>query len=395
MVFVSRLASGLAQPLFVTSPPGDTARLFVVEQKTGLIKIIDNSTGSVSQTPFLQIPSELLLNTGYEQGLLGLAFHPEYASNGRFYVNYTANNGTSRGGRTKIVEYRVSSDQNVADPSTARDILSFDQPETNHNGGWMAFGPDGFLYISSGDGGGNGYQNGQLDQSFNSQDLTDNLLGKILRIDVNGDAFLQDPTLNYQLPADNPFVGREGDDEIWSYGLRNPWRPSFDRVTGDLYIADVGQSAQEEVNFQPAGVGGQNYGWNRFEGYLPYSPVLTAENLTFPIYAYNHDYGKSITGGYVYRGPAAELQGEYFFGDFGTGKIASFNVSALSGGVTQDEVTQRTAQFAPPPGQGTIDNISSFGEDAAGNLYVVDYDGEIFRVNPSSPLPVEDLMDLP
>jgi len=388
MPSVTRLTTGLDQPLFVTSPLRDTARLFVIEQKSGLIKIIDTATGAVSSTPFLQIPSNLLLNTGYEQGLLGLAFHPDYVSNGKFYVNYTATNGT-RGGKTKIVEYQVSSNPNVADLSSARDILSFDQPETNHNGGWMAFGPDGFLYISSGDGGGNGYQNGQLDQSFNSQDLTDNKLGKILRIDVNGDAFQQDSTRNYQIPANNPFVGRVGDDEIWSYGLRNPWRPSFDAVTGDLYIADVGQSAQEEVNFQPAGLGGQNYGWNRFEGYLSYKPVSTPETLTYPIYAYNHDYGSSITGGYVYRGPALELQGEYFFGDFATGKIASFNVSALSGGVTSGEITQRTMQFAPPAGQGTINNISSFGEDASRNLYIVDYDGEIFRVNGLSPTPVD------
>jgi hypothetical protein len=254
----------------------------------------------------------------------------------------------------------------------------------------MAFGPDGFLYISSGDGGGNGYQNGQQDQSFNSQDLTDNLLGKILRIDVDSDAFPEDPTRNYQLPSSNPFVGTEGDDEIWSYGLRNPWRPSFDRVTGDFYIADVGQSAQEEVNFQPAGLGGQNYGWNRFEGYLPYRPVSMPEDITSPIYAYGREYGRSITGGYVYRGPATELQGEYIFGDFGTGKIASFNVSALSEGIAPDEVTERTFQFAPAAGQGTINKISSFGEDATGNLYIIDYDGEIFKVNASSAPPVDN-----
>jgi len=385
MFTVSRLAGGLAQPLFVTSPPGDTQRLFVVEQKSGSIKIINSSTGAVNSTPFLSIPQNVLLGADYEQGLLGLAFHPDYATNGKFYVNYTAQNGT-RGGQTRIVEYQVSSsDPNVANPSSAKPVLSFNQPETNHNGGWMGFGPDGFLYISSGDGGGNGYQNGQLDQSFNSQDLTDNPLGKILRIDINGDAFPGDSTRNYRIPANNPFVGREGDDEIWSYGLRNPWRPSFDRATGDLFIADVGQSAQEEVNFQPAGVGGQNYGWNRFEGFNPYRPVSTPESLTSPVYAYDHSYGRSITGGYVYRGPAPDLQGEYIFGDFGTGKIASFNVSALPGGIASGEVTQRTAQFRP--NTGTINNISSFGEDSAGNLYIVDYDGEIFRVNAGTVTP--------
>ncbi len=367
----------------MTSPLNDARRLFVVEQNSGQIRIIDSSTGVVNPTPFLVIPPNLLLNTDYEQGLLGLAFHPDYATNGRFYVNYTAVSGT-RGGRTKIVEYRVSdTNPNVANPSSARDILSFDQPETNHNGGWMAFGIDGFLYISSGDGGGNGYRNGQIDQSFNSQDLNGNLLGKILRIDVNGDAFPQDPTRNYSVPASNPFTSVAGAGEIWSYGLRNPWRPSFDRITGDLYIADVGQDAMEEINFQPGGLGGQNYGWNRFEGTVPYRPVGTPESLTFPIYQYGHDIGSSITGGYVYRGPDPSLQGTYFFADFLTGRVYSFRYANGS----LSEFTDRTAELSPPSGQGQINNIASFGEDSAGNLYIIDYDGDIFRINVSPTAP--------
>lgn len=370
-----RVASGLDQPLYVTAPTGDPNRLFIVEQKSGAIKILDLQSGSVLAQPFLTIPSSELLKNGFEQGMLGLAFHPNYATNGKFYVSYTAPFG-GRAGQTKVVEYQVSANNpNLADPNPARTILTINQPQENHNGGWLAFGKDGYLYWSSGDGGGSGYRPGIPTSSDNSQDITNNLLGKILRLDVNGDAFENDPTRNYAIPSNNPFVGKEGDDEIWAYGLRNPWRPSFDRLTGDLYIADVGQGEREEINFQSASSqGGQNYGWNLLEGTLPHKPGVIPPNVVAPIYEYDHTIGRSVTGGYVYRGSASELNGTYFFGDFSTSKIWSFRYN----GSTVTEFSDRTEQLKP--NLGAIDNIASFGEDASGNLYIVDLDGEIFRL---------------
>jgi Ca2+-binding RTX toxin-like protein len=371
-----RVTSGLSNPLYVTAPPGDTSRLFVLEQKSGSVKILDLASKTVLPTPFLTVPASELLANGFEQGMLGLAFHPDYATNGKFYVSYTAPGG-GNAGQTKVVEYQVSgSDPNLANSIPSRTILTINQPQQNHNGGWLTFGPDGYLYWASGDGGGSGFQPGIPDESDNSQDITNNLLGKILRLDVNGDAFPSDPNRNYAIPPTNPFIGQPGDDEIWAYGLRNPWRPSFDRLTGDLYIADVGQSRREEINFQPASSGGgENYGWNLYEGSLLYKPGTIPPGLTFPIYEYDHNTGLSITGGYVYRGAVSQLGGTYFFGDFSAGRLWSFRYD----GTTLTEFTERTAELAPVGG-GSIDNIASFGEDAAGNLYIIDLDGELFRL---------------
>lgn len=370
-----RVVSGLDQPLYLTVPSGDFNRLFIVEQKTGAIEILDLKSGSILANPFLTIPDSELLKNGFEQGLLGLAFHPNYASNGKFYVSYTAPFGGAAG-QTKVVEYKVNTNNpNLADPTTARTILTIDRPQENHNGGWLAFGKDGYLYWASGDGGGSGFKPGIPSTSDNSQDITDNLLGKILRLDINSDAFANDPTRNYAIPVNNPFVGKEGDDEIWSYGLRNPWRPSFDRLTGNLYIADVGQNQREEINFQSSSSsGGENYGWNLLEGTLPYKPGVIPPDVVAPIYEYSHSIGQSITGGYVYRGSVTELSGTYFFGDFSSSKIWSLRYN----GSTVSEFTDRTAQLKPA--LGSIDNIASFGEDAAGNLYIVDLDGEIYRL---------------
>lgn len=371
-IAVDRIATGFVEPVFVAVAPGDPTRLFVVEQHSGLIKVVDLASGATEPTPFLQVPQ---VAQGTEQGLLGLAFHPDYASNGRFYVNFT-----DALGDTVVREYqRNGANPNLADPASARTILTLDQPFTNHNGGWLGFGPDGFLYVATGDGGSGG------DPGNRAQNVTDQLLGKILRLDVDGDAFPGDPNRNYAIPADNPFVGRVGDDEIWAFGLRNPWRPSFDRLTGDLYIADVGQGQREEVNFQPAGSGGRNYGWKVLEGTLPFSnvpgnPPANDPSLIAPIHEYSHtgapNGGFSITGGYVYRGPILELQGLYFFADFVSDQIWSFRYD----GTTKTEFTNRTQDFAP--NAGAIANISSFGEDALGNLYIVDYEGEIFRFTP-------------
>jgi Ca2+-binding RTX toxin-like protein len=374
-----RIVSGLDQPLFVTSAPGDANRLFILEQKTGEIKIFNQNTNQLLSTPFLKLDSSELLSTGFEQGLLGLAFHPDYANNGKFYINYTSPGG-GNAGRTKIVEYQVSNDRNLADTTTARTILTFNQPEQNHNGGWMGFGPDGNLYISLGDGGGSGFLPGIPSFSGNSQDITDNLLGKILRINVNSDAFANDPNRNYAIPVNNPFVGKTGDDEIFAYGLRNPWRASFDKVTGALYIGDVGQSSREEINFLPNGTsGGQNYGWKFKEGTLLYDnpPLPLPANLIDPIYEYGRSSGQSVIGGYVYRGSVAQLQGTYIFGDFLSDRVWSFRYD----GNAVSEFRDRTAELVP--NVGSINSIVSFGQDNAGNLYVVDLDGEIFKIEPT------------
>lgn len=373
-ISVKRLVTGLRNPLYVTTPPTDASRLFIVEQKTGQIRIFNQTTQTLLTTPFLTIPRSDLLSDGFEQGLLGLAFHPDYATNGKFYVNYTAPGGGSAG-QTRLVEYHVSSDPNQASP-TPRILLTINQPEQNHNGGWIGFGPDGYLYWASGDGGGSGFQPGIPSFADNSRDITDNLLGKVLRLDVNGgDDYPADPLRNYAIPSDNPFVGKEGDDEIWVYGLRNPWRCSFDPTTGDLYIADVGQDSREEVNVQPASsLGGENYGWNVKEGTRVLQPNLNSPTLVDPVYEYPHSEGASITGGYVYRGSNSLLQGTYFFADFTSERIWSFKYT----GSGISNFTERTQEFIPD--QGSIDSIASFGRDANGILYVVDLGGEIFQV---------------
>lgn len=251
------VVDGLERPMFVTHAPGDFERLFVIE-KRGRIRVLLN--GSLLPTPFLDIDAIVGGGTSdwSEQGLLGLAFHPEYQTNGLFYVDYT----DTSGGDTIVAEYMVSANPNIADAGSARQLIEINQPQSNHNGGWLGFGPDGYLYIATGDGGGGGDDDsGHTAGVGNGQDITDNLLGKMLRINVDGDDFPGDPASNYAIPVDNPFVGIIGDDEIWAFGLRNPWRNAFDRETGDLWIADVGQSAWEEVDFQDAAsAGGENYG---------------------------------------------------------------------------------------------------------------------------------------
>lgn len=375
---VDRVASGLSRPIFATAPVGDFDRLFVVEQR-GDIEILQLPSGQKNSTPFLSIGG---LATGNEQGLLGLAFHPDYANNGLFYVNVTV-----AGGDTQIREYQVSGNADIADPASARTLLTYDQPFSNHNGGWMGFGPDGYLYISSGDGGSGN------DPGNRAQDITNQLLGKMLRIDVNGDDFPGDANRNYSIPASNPFVGVTGDDEIWAYGLRNPWRSSFDRDTGDLYIGDVGQNNREEIDVQPAASsGGENYGWRLREGTIE-TPTGGEEvggpkppGAIDPIYDYPHNTGIptggiSVTGGYVYRGPIEELQGNYFFGDY-LGRVWSLRFNgddpSQHDGTNYDDFVEWNPLLNPT--SGTINQIPSFGEDAAGNLYILDLGGEIFTL---------------
>jgi glucose/arabinose dehydrogenase len=353
-------ALGLNFPVFAGAPPGDTTRLFVVE-KNGVIKIVDRATEQTLPTPFLDLTSEI--NPAGEGGMLGLAFHPNYALNGFFYVYIINLNGD-----TEIRRYHVSADPNVADSTSALLIISADQPNgvTNHKAGWLGFGQDGFLYAALGDGG--------FDHGTGQNLLT--LLGKILRLDVDGDDFPGDPNLNYAIPANNPFVGANPAlDEIWSYGLRNPWRPSFDRGNGDFYVADVGGGRKEEVNVATLASGGGagiNFGWNIMEGTLCFNPMSGCPmgGLTLPVLEYDHSQGCSITGGYVYRGAAIpRLQGAYFYGDFCQGFVRSFR---LVNGVA----TEQTDWVALRPGG----SITSFGEDAAGELYIVTSGGGLFRI---------------
>lgn len=353
----TEVASGFTRPLNLTHA-GD-GRLFVVEQN-GLIKIIEN--GTVNPTPFLDV-SALVSRGGNEQGLLGLAFHPNYAQNGWFFINYTSITGD-----TVVARYNVSADPNMADAGSAQIVLTVDQPYSNHNGGHLVFGPDGMLYIGLGDGGSAG-------DPQNRAQNPQTLLGKMLRINVD--------QLPFTVPGDNPFVGNSAYlPEIWALGLRNPWRYSFDRGTGDLYIGDVGQNAWEEVNFQPANPGGQNYGWNVYEGTHPFGSGQLP-GAVMPFAEYNHDLGCSVTGGYVYRGANIPgLQGVYLYGDFCSGRI--WSAYRDGSGAWQSSLFMDTDY-----------RISSFGQDAAGELYVVDHGGRVLRIDPvaapatSTPAPTE------
>jgi glucose/arabinose dehydrogenase len=347
------IASGLSSPLYLTAPPGDGIRLFIVEQ-TGAIRIVKE--GTLLPTPFLDLSAQVL--AGGEQGLLGLAFYPDYATTGRFVVHYT-----DTAGDTRLSSFQISSDPDVADATSEQVILTADQPFSNHNGGQVTFGPDGFLYLGLGDGGSSGDPQGR------GQDLSD-LLGSILRIDVQSGT-------PYTVPADNPFVGQAGArPEVWSYGLRNPWRFSFDRATGDLYIADVGERTLEEIDVAPAAQGagrGINYGWDRMEGSRCFGAVQCDQNgMVLPTLEYSHDQGCSVTGGYVYRGSAIPaLQGSYFFGDYCQGWVRSFRYT----GGAATEVTEW-----PTLRPGGL--LTSFGEDAAGEVYVIVADGSVFKIIP-------------
>jgi len=341
----------VASPTFVASPPGDTARVFVLE-RAGRVRIVKD--GVLLPTAFLDIVP--LVSTFFERGLLGLAFHPDYDANGRFFVYYN-----DLSGATQVVEYAVSGgDPDLADPTPVQPILSQAQPAANHNGGCLQFGPDGMLYIGLGDGGAS---------ASTAQDPTTNL-GKMLRLDVD----LPPP----HVPPDNPFVGVAGtNDEIWAFGLRNPWRFSFDRATGDLWIADVGQSEREEVDFQPAAsTGGENYGWPCLEGTrCTGSPACSCadSSLDAPIHEYTHAEGCSITGGYVYRGAAMPaLRGTYFFADYCSASV--WTLRWVDGEVT--DLRDRTSELA-----GLAIPVS-FGEDAAGELYVCSLGGTVYKIVP-------------
>jgi hypothetical protein len=345
------VASGFRSPLDLQSVREDRERLYVVEQG-GRVRVVRN--GQLQAAAFLDVSDRI--STGGERGLLGLAFHPRFAQNRRFFVNYT-----NPAGDTHLAEFQASSGD-AASAATERVLLRVAQPFSNHNGGGLAFGSDGYLYAGLGDGGSGG------DPLGNGQRL-DTHLGKMLRIDVDAGA-------PYAVPADNPFRARSGAlPEIWAFGLRNPYRFSFDRVTGELYVGDVGQNAVEEVDVAAARAGGQNYGWNVTEGSLCYNPRTGCDKtgLTGPVLEYDHSQGCSVTGGVVYRGcRMPDLAGTYFFGDFCRGSVRSFR---YAGGQATD-VRQWSLSG--------VSAVSSFGLDADGEVYVVDYDGEVYRLEPAS-----------
>lgn len=370
-VGLEQVVGGLTEPIGIEHAGDGSGRLFVIEQ-AGRIRILQN--GSLFSTSFLDISARV--TPGGEQGLLGLAFHPDYPTNGVFFIHYIDVNGD-----TVIERCNVSAeDPSVADDASCDIIFALAQPASNHNGGKLAFGPDGYLYVSLGDGGGGG------DPDENAQD-TSNLYGTLLRLDVDGDDFPGDPNRDYAIPADNPFVGLTGEDEIWVYGLRNPWRFSFDRVTGGLWIGDVGQAKWEEIDFEPAGdPGGRNYGWDVLEGAHCFEDEpagscsdFLAGGSTLPRFEYSSDGTGhcSVTGGFVYRGTAQpQLYDVYVFGDFCSGAIWG-SLPKCSGSPEFRELADTSIR------------VSTFGEDEAGELYVAEFSrtagaGAIHRVVVSS-----------
>ena len=335
------VARGLTKPVGLTHADDGSGRLFVIEQP-GIIRILQNNV--ILPTPFLNIRARVG-DGGSERGLLGLAFHPQYSQNGYFFVNYTDLNGD-----TVVARYRVSSDPNQADPASEEIVFTLGQPFGNHNGGHLAFGPDGYLYIGTGDGGSAG------DPEGNAQNL-DSLLGKMLRLNVDH--------LPYNIPPDNPFG-----DEIWAYGLRNPWRYSFDRLTGDLYIGDVGQNQWEEIDFwERKAPPGANFGWDFWEGNHPYEGT-PPEGLAMiaPVAEYDHTQGCSVTGGVVYRGALSAWQGVYLYGDYCTGRV--WGLLRNADGVWLNALLFETGL-----------NITSFGEDENGEVYLLHYGGAIYKLS--------------
>jgi glucose/arabinose dehydrogenase len=348
-IWLTLFASGFVQPVHITHAGDGSGRLFIVEQ-CGRVRIVKN--GVVQSSPFLDIPTKV--SCGGERGLLSIAFPGAYDQTGRFYVYYTSTTGD-----IVIARYQRSADPEVADPATEEILLTIPHPtHANHNGGQLAFGPDGYLYIGTGDGGGGGDPGGNAQNPLS-------LLGKILRIHV------ETGTSSYAVPPDNPFDGDPASrGEIWALGLRNPWRFSFDRITGDLFIADVGQGTFEEVNFRPAqSSGGENYGWNIMEGSHCFAGAACDQTgLTPPVHEYDHTMGCSVTGGFVSRDPAAvNLWGRYLFGDFCSGRI--WALQRMQSG-WDAVLAADTAYF-----------LSTFGEDESGHLYAADYGaGTIYRI---------------
>jgi glucose/arabinose dehydrogenase len=407
-----RVASGLNRPMFATFAPGDSKRLFIAERgtpdgnenATAAIRVLDLETGVLQETPFLTVPG---VNNIGEGGLLGLTFHPDFQNNQKFYISLTANDSDPNSYFSEYIrEYTAPSAASATANTEFTPILNWAKPDHGHNGGWIGFGPkDGYLYVMSGDGGhSDDWGPGHVEPGGNAQDLTDNWMGKVLRVDVNRDDFPEDAERNYGIPYNtpqspgNPFApdspGSEnpaGDDEIWAYGLRNPFRAGFDRATGDLWMGDVGQQKREEINFQPGNsLGGENYGWRVREGTVPRDPNFP-ETLPIvpvdPVYDYAHPDSKepgldpnftgvSVVGGVPYRGPDPELQGYYFFADNGMGR--HWMLKPATETTTQEVVFLNSLM---PPDVGWPGGPTSISEDAVGNLYISYlWTGDVYRI---------------
>ena len=391
-VTFTTLVSNVPNPTAFVDPPDGLPHRFVSTQ-AGRVQVWSGAApGPVSGTMLdlsldAPVPAQRKVEAGGERGLLAMAVHPDYAANGYVYLYYTSRNWDGAGGIEVgdiVVERytRSPGDPETFDPATAQIIVVVSHPDTNHNGGDLKFGPDGYLYVSLGDGGGG------CDSTAGSGQDPSQMLGKLLRLDVDGpDAFPGNPLRNYAIPPDNPFVGVAGLDEIWAMGLRNPFRMTFDRANGEIYIGDVGQDDWEEISYEPAGSpGGLNYGWDVFEGdghcFEGDAECTTPERFVMPVLEYSHGAGCSVTGGFVYRGCAMpDLAGTYFYADFCSAFIRTFR--GVAGGEAQN-TGERTGDIAPGGGL-SIGSISSFGEDARGELYVTDLEGgEVFKIVPES-----------
>ena len=370
---VRRVGTGFASPLFLTALPDNSGRVLVVE-RAGRIRILNPATGAVAATPFLDITGQV--STDGERGLLAVALAPDYMTSGRAYVYLTALDG-----RIELRRYTSpAANRDVLDTATGDLLLAIAHPRSNHNGGWLGFGRDRLLYMATGDGG------GADDPDGNGQNRN-TLLGKMLRLDVTRDDFPADGARDYGIPAGNPFAGGGGAGEVWLYGLRNPFRNSFDRANGELWIGDVGQGAIEEIDRVQITQAGLNLGWPLFEGTQPLQGTNPA-GLTMPVAQYGHGsgplQGNSLTGGFVYRGPVEPLQGLYIFADFISNNIWSVPAASLVAGSTQpsSSFTNRNAAFTP--NAGSLSNVASFGEDQAGNLYIVAFGGDVFMIQPTN-----------
>jgi len=407
------IASGLFRPCFLTAPTGDNNRVFIIEQRGAPAANIGRiSAYQITPTgPYTRLDTflQVTVSTASEQGLLGLAFHPDYLNNGYFYVYYTAPSGLNT-----LARYQANAPfatSNTANAASGQILWAVSDPDTNHNGGWVAFGPDGYMYVGMGDGGGAGDTGAGHNPLYgNGQDI-ESMLGKMHRIDVDGadnipgndddDGVIGSTLAPYTSPDTNPFVGTPGIDSIWAYGLRNPWRNCFDRATGQLYIADVGQNQWEEVDIQepsvgdvgdPGYLGGRNYGWRCFEANAAFNTgnCPDSSTLTFPFFAFNHSFDGfscSLTGGYVYRGTAITgLQGSYFFADYCSDQIRTLQYTGTPNPIS----TNRTAELAPGGGLAIAD-IVSFGEDNVGEMYIVDLSlniagaGEVYKIITAPP----------
>ena len=384
-IAATRIATGFSLPLYACAPPGDLTRLFIAEQH-GQIKIIDLTTNTVLSTPFLDITA--VVGQGQGTGILGMTFDPNYATNGYFYVAYTTGSGGIWGGGISYISrFTVTADPNVADPTSQVRIISADQPQHDHNFDWIGFSPrpgdEGNLYICSGDGGGsNDKGTGHIEPGGNAQNLT-TLLGKVLRIHIEADG-------TYTIPADNPFVGvPDAREEIFCYGFRNPFRASFDSKGGNLFIGDVGEHNREEVDLNPASnpTGGENFGWRVREGTIQnpfYNGDPVPPDAIDPIFDYPHTTGVCVIGGYVYHGrPVNQLRNLYIFGDaFGPNDTFLGHVWTLlyKNGVASQFVDITNFLFPTPIGGYTLGPLTSFGLDGAGELYLTDLNGNVFKI---------------